>query len=571
MKESYEVDWEALKGRPLARFWRLLHADRKDIFYLYVYAILNGLIQLTLPLGIQAIINLITGGQVSTSWAILVTIVILGIAVTGGLQIMMLAVTENLQQRIFTRSAFEFAFRIPRLRLEAIFDKYAPELMNRFFDTLALQKGLSKILLDFSRAGLQIFFSLILLSFYHPFFVAFGLALLVVLVLIFWFTGPQGFKTSLVESKVKYKIAHWLEEMARNIGTFKLAGETDLVMSRTDSLVTDYLISRKKHFRVLLVKYGLIVGFKTIVASGLLILGSLLVINNQMNIGQFVAAEIVIILLLGSVEKLILSLEVIYDVLTAVEKIGEVTDIPLENEEGRPFTEVDNYKGMEVQLRDLSFTYPGGNEPVLKNLNLHIRDGEKVCITGLDGSGKSTLLQVMGGLYEEFEGSVSYNGIPLGNLDLTNLRTYMGDSLSHEHLFEGNVEENISMGRKGVTFHNIVETAKLVGVLDYIQELPEGFNTQIVAGGKEFPKTVVRKLILARSLVCEPRILFLKDFLIGFAKEERETFINMLTGPDHKWTLVAVSQDPYFMKHCDRIIEMVDGRLIEHQSSESFE
>ena len=201
--------------RPLKRLLRLLAIDRRDILFVYLYAAVNGLVALSLPLGIQAIIGLILAGRVSTSWIILTVIVTAGVALSGLLQVVQLSITEVLQQRIFTRSAFEFAYRIPRFKTEAMRGIYAPELVNRFFDTLNVQKGLSKLLLDFTASGLQILFGLILLSFYHPFFIFFGVFLAALLGAIVYWTGPKGLKTSLKESSDKYRVAHWLQELAR--------------------------------------------------------------------------------------------------------------------------------------------------------------------------------------------------------------------------------------------------------------------------------------------------------------------------------------------------------------------
>jgi ABC-type bacteriocin/lantibiotic exporter with double-glycine peptidase domain len=323
------------KLHPLDRFWRLLKPDQKEIRNVYVYSIFNGLVALSLPLGIQAIINLIQGGQVSTSWIVLLIFVVAGVGVTGVLQIFQLRITENLQQKIFTRAAFEFAYRIPRIRFESLYREYAPELMNRFFDTMSVQKGLPKILIDFSAATLQVIFGLILLSFYHPFFIVFSLVLVLLVYAIFYFTAKRGLETSLDESKYKYKMAHWLEELARTGTTFKLAGKTDLPLSTTDIHVGNYLKAREFHFRVLVQQYSLMVVFKVIVATGLLAIGGILVMEQLMNIGQFVAAEIIILLIMNSVEKLILSFETIYDVLTALEKMGQVTDKELEQTKHR--------------------------------------------------------------------------------------------------------------------------------------------------------------------------------------------------------------------------------------------
>ncbi|MBK7871060.1 MAG: ATP-binding cassette domain-containing protein [Saprospiraceae bacterium] len=548
---------------PLQRFFRLLALDKKDIYYIYIYAIFGGLINLALPLGIQAIIGLIAGGAISASLILLVTIVTAATALSGILVVMQLTVTETIQRRIFVRSAFEFAFRIPRLKLDAMTKYYPPELVNRFFDTLTVQKGLPKLLMDFSSAVLNIFFGLILISFYHPFFVFFGMALLIILFIIFRFTSPNGLKTSLKESKYKYEVAHWLEELARAMNTFKLAGNTPLSLNNTDDLVCNYLDNRKKHFRILLTQYGSIVGFKTIVTASLLFLGSFLVIDNQINIGQFVAAEIVVILVMNSVEKLILSMDNVYDVLTALEKLGSVTDLPVEEEGGLPFEEIDTKKGIQLNINDLYFKYDDAERPTLDHLSLQVEAGEKLCIAGYNGSGKSTLIQIIAGLFSNFEGNVNYNGFPMKNLDLSSLRHHIGDTSSQESIFKGTIIQNISLGHPDVKLEDIIRATEQVGLSDYIQRLPNGYNTMLQPEGKNIPQNIRAKIILARSVVSKPQLLAMESFLNNLEQIDRSAITEFLTAADKPWTLIAVTDDPMFASKCQRILIMEEGKIIE--------
>ena len=149
---------------PFQKFIAMLAEDRRDILYLYLYALFYALVNLSLPLGVQAIVGLIQAGTVSTSWVILSALVTIGVIVGGILQVLQLSISEILQQRIFTRAAFEFTYRIPRFQNQSIRGTYPPELINRFFDTLNVQKGLSKMLMDFSASTLQIVIGLILLA-----------------------------------------------------------------------------------------------------------------------------------------------------------------------------------------------------------------------------------------------------------------------------------------------------------------------------------------------------------------------------------------------------------------------
>ncbi len=549
-----------LTGKPLKRFFRLLSLERREISHIYLYAIFSGLIYLSLPLGIQAIISLVLANELSSSWVLLVAVVTLGTLVVGGLQLMQISITEMIQQQVFARGSLEIAYRVPRIKMEALTKYYAPELINRFFDILTIQKGLPKILIDLSTASLQILFGLILLSFYHAFFVLFGMVLVFILFLIFRFTGPRGLVTSLEESNQKYQVVYWLEEVARTLSSFKLAGKTDLALRKTDELVSNYLDARKAHFKVLIFQFGNIVVFKTIVTAGLLLLGSILLIQREMNVGQFVASEIIIILVINSVEKLILSMETIYDVLTAVEKVAKITDMPLEQHDGRDFGELTTGDGIALKLQELNFKFPGEHKISLNEISVEIRAGAKICVAGESGSGKSTLLSVLSGLYESYEGAIVYNEIPLSNLNKTSLRSYIGDCLSQKNLFRGSIMENITMGKPEIMLSDVMWSLERVGLTRYMQSLSAGLDSQIVPESPQMPQGISRKLILARCLAKRPELLVMDDFFSIWEYEERKRLCEFLTC-DEMQTVVAVSNEAAYASRCDQIIVLNQGGI----------
>ena len=392
---------------PLKRFYDLLKLDRKDVTQIFFYAIFAGLISLSLPLGIQAIINFIQSGRISASWIVLIVLVVFGVALVGILSLMQLRITENLQQKIFVRSSFEFAARLPKIKFEEMYNKYPPELANRFFDTMSIQKGTSKLLIDFSAALLQITFGLILLSLYHPYFIVFGILLFLLLYFIFRFSYNSSLETSLKESKFKYKVASWLQEIARNNISFRNELNFDYALQKNDNLVTDYLHYREKHFNIIKRQFGQLIVFKMIITMSLLSIGGFLVINQQMNIGQFVAAEIIILLVINSVEKIILGLESFYDVLTSVEKIGRVTDMNLEAVSESDYTSC--YSNILLETENLEFKFPDSKNNILDRISLKINQGEKIVINGQNGSGKTTLIRVLSGLLQQTSGSFYIN------------------------------------------------------------------------------------------------------------------------------------------------------------------
>lgn len=542
---------------PFQKFIAMLSQDRKDIIYLYAYALFYAIVNLSLPLGVQAIIGLIQAGTVSTSWIILSAVVTAGVIIGGILQILQLSISEILQQRIFTRAAFEFTYRIPRFQNASIRGQYPPELINRFFDTLNVQKGLSKILMDFSASSLQIIIGLILLSTYHPFFITFGVALIIVLIAILYYTGPRGLDSSMQESTYKYKIAHWLKEIARTMDTFKRAGHTELPLERTDELVNSYLEHRKRHWKVLIFQYANIVGFKAFVTLGLLIIGGLLVIQNEINVGQFVASEIVIILIINSAEKLILTMEPIYDVLTAVEKMSTVTNIPLEEDQGAMlFDTIDTGMGASVEFKDLSYMSEDGSRAILNNLSFKIPSGARAVITGPNGSGKSTLLRLLAVQYEPTHGTVSFNGYPSGNLNTADLRYHVGDCFLSENLFEGTLIENITLGRPEIELSDVNWAVKGLGLEEFIKSLPNGYESMVGPTARPLSSSLVERILLARAIVVKPRLLLLDDIFHLFDPKERKSIVEFIWAPTQPWTLVAASNLPTVKENSSLTIEL---------------
>jgi ABC-type bacteriocin/lantibiotic exporter with double-glycine peptidase domain len=545
--------------KPLWRFKNLLSLERKDIYQVYVYAFFNGVVNLSLPLGIQAIVNLIQGGQISTSWYILVALVIIGVALTGILQLLQLRIVENLAQRIFSNASFEFALRIPKIKFEAFRNYYGPDLANRFFDTLTIQKSLPKILIDFSLGIFQVIVGLIVLSLYHPFFIIFSVLLVIIVYLIIAATGPKGLQTSIQESSAKYKIAFWLEEIARSKLSFKLASDNKLGLSKTDDNVDAYLTAREDHFGVIISQSIYLIIFKVLVAAGLLITGSILVFNEQMNIGQFVAAEIIIILIIASVEKIIKTIESIYDILTALEKIGFVFDKPLDVHNGLTLKESDD--SFSIAVENLSYRYDDAAINVLENVNFEIPVNSSAVISGPPSSGKSTILKLLSGILEPADGIIKYNGFPLKSLDFENLKREIGFYTSNSEIFHGTVLENISMGRERATPERINRAIEITGLSPYLSKMPMGYQSFIDPEGNKIPSNVQNRILLARALATNPRLLILEDPFDHVTQQDKAQLIKALTAKENRWHIVVVSVDEKWKDYIPHVIHLNNGKV----------
>ncbi|MFM1821142.1 MAG: hypothetical protein RLZZ402_1501 [Bacteroidota bacterium] len=492
---------------PLKRVQALIQEHKKEVTSIYLFSILGGIVNLSLPLGVQTIIGLVMGATMVTSIYVLIFLVVLGVFLMGLFQINQMKIIESIQQKIFAHYAYDFADKIPQLDLKQMDKYHIPEKVNRFFDTLNIQKGFAKLLLDIPVATVQIVFGIILLSLYHPLFIILGVILLILLALILYYTSQKGIETSIEESNYKYGVAGFFGEIARTIKTFKFSQGSDLNLIRTDENVMGYLGARTKHFRVLLFQYKSLLFFKVALTTLMLTLGSYLLINQQLNVGEFVAAEIVIMLVIGAVEKLITSLDSAYDVITGLEKLASVTDNPLET--GGDL-ELNSNIGLEIEMKNFSFEFEPG-KPVLNSINLHIEPGEKIQLSGPAGSGKSILMRVLTGNYIDFKGTLLINKVPIKNYNLQSLRKHTGILLQNQEIFDGSVWENISLGNKEISPSLILATADKLGFSDFLNHFPLGFDTEIEPLGKKTPQTIVKKILLLRALCGDRKLLILEN------------------------------------------------------------
>lgn len=545
----------------LDKFFKIIRLEKKEVTAIYFYAILSGVIQLTLPLGIQTIINFSQAAagtaNLPVSIILLIFIVLIGILVSGILQVNQMKIVEKIEQSIFAKFSLDFANKIPKIDSKELNNDHLPELMNRFFEVINLQKGLSKILLDIPLAVIQIVFGLVLLSFYNSTFIILGLLLILLLYFIFNYTSKKGLIASYNESENKYEVASWLEEIARSYKTFKISSQNNFHLKRTDDLVKDYLVSKTKHFEILKFQYWSLIVFKLLISAMMLIIGAVLLINQQLNIGQFIAAEIVILLILGAVEKLILNLEVAYNILTGVEKLNVINDKKSEVQGQTSF--VSNHNGIALEVQNLNFKFDE-NKPLLENISFNIPAGAKVCVMGDGGSGKSILLELIGGTLKNFEGVINVNTIPINNLNQKEYRKNIGIFYNEQDIFEGTLYENICMGNESITPADIMKHAEMLEIKEFISLLPEGLYTPLQPTGKGLSTIMAKKILLLRAIVHQPELLVLDEpFELAGAESSKKISKYLIDLPNT--TCMIVSGYIPFAKRADLIIWLEKGQI----------
>ncbi len=529
----------------------LLKVYRKEIISIYILVALGGLLQLSVPLGIQAILGFVTAGRFSVSITVLIGLVLLGVFLNGLLNVREQQILEKIKQHFFVATSFRFSEHLPSVDVERTDGEYMPEKVNRFFDVVGIQKSLEKILLDMPTSVIQIVFGIILLSFYHPLFIAFGFALLVVLLLIVRLTSTKGLNSALATSSYKYKMAAWLQEIARTINTFKFTTEAKPHLAKTNFFVNGYLENRTGFFKILLTQFWSLIAFKVLIVAGMLILGSLLLVNNQINIGQFVAADIVIITIMNAVEKLISTLSAVYEAAVSAEKLSQVTDLPVENGGSILLPESDT--PLRITLQNVAYKYPDGKQ-ALNQVTSDIPAGSLVQIKGKSGSGKSTLLRLLTGGYQNFDGVILINGIPIRNYDLLSLRSQMGILQGKQDIFDGTILDNILMGDSTIPMEQVNEVAAVTGLLDFVNKSKEGYFTQIKQQGIRLPKHIWKSILISRALLTANNLLLMEDPFSELDKKYAMLITDYIKNK-LRCTAVIVAEDDGITPNFDQVIE----------------
>lgn len=543
---------------PWVRLKTLLNAESTNLWVALIYSAAIGVLTLVLPITVQAIVNSVAFGTVLQPLFFLTLLVLIALLFNVLLQGYRAWVVEVIQRKIFVRIANDTTLRLVRMRTETLENKHAPELVNRFLDVVTVQKAAASLLVDGLSVFMQTVIGMILLAVYHPWLLAFDVLLLVFIAVILFPLGSGAIATAVKESKCKYTLVAWLEEIARNQISFKSAAGSSFAISTTANHVQAYLEYRSKHFRILLRQILGSFFLQALASSVLLGVGGWLVIGRQLTLGQLVAAEIVVALVVSGFTKFGKHLETFYDLMAATDKLGYLSDLELEKTEGELLPRAP--QGVELRLNEVSVVLPGRGS-VLDKLTLEVPSGARIGIAGSTGQGKSTLLDLVYGSRTPRSGYVEIDGRDLRDLQLGELRDQIA-MVREAEIFEGTIFQNLNLGRNNLTSLDAREALSKVGLFESIMALPEGVNTKLQTGGLPLSPGQRIQLEIARALVHNPRLLVIDEALDALDDlPMRGQLLETIFRRESPWTLIVVSDSAEILSLCDQIYELKLGKL----------
>lgn len=536
-----------------------MRADRNDMLLVLLYAVVTSIVGLSIPVTVQAMVNTVAFGAVIQPIIVLALLVFAALTIAALFRALQARVVETIQERVFARTALELSHRLPRVDASVRDHAHGPELVNRFFDVLTVQKAGATLLVDGSALALQTLVGMVVLAFYHPYLLAFDALLVLAMVFLFAGLGRGAAHTAIVESKTKYAVAAWLQETMRHSVLFKGTGGEEFARRRAYDLTQSYLGARRAHFRVLFRQIVGALALQVIFSSVLIAMGGFLVLQKQLTLGQLVAAELIVAGVLASFSKVGKQLESLYDILASFDKLGHLLDLPHEDEGSTSFPE--GRRGpASLEVKDVSFRY--GGRGVLDNASLVVRSGERVALLGPNGSGKSTLMNLVYGLRAPDSGVIEIDGETVHTLKVRSLREHVGMVQGIE-IFEGSILDNVIAGRPHITTADARGALEHVGLWDEIKGWRDGADTQLTSYGSRLSLGQARKLVLARAVVAKPRLLVLDESLDELDVRSRETVTRFLFDADRPWTVIVTTHDEATLRHCTRAVTLENGRFHE--------
>jgi len=537
---------------------RLLSDERRDVITISMYAVMVSLFSLVIPLASQGIIDAVSLGTFTNQLVILCGAISVGLLLYGVFTMLQYYTVDILQRRLFAATGLEIAYRLPMMKRSALEGEYGPALVNRFFDVITMQKSLAKILLDGLSYSLVAVASLMLLFVYSPFFLIIGLLAVLFTPVLIWGLGRNGLKTSIMESSTKYAMAHWLEDLSRCHQSFKLNSTSSYVHARTDRLASNYVRRRADHFRVFGRQLASAAIFRAIIVGIALGIGGFLVTRGDITLGQFVAAELVIVSLTSAGFNLVKLFEQGYDLLTAISKILHVTDKPLESVGGEPMPEPSG--PAHVRVQQLTVTYESGRR-ALDGVSFDIKPGTHVSVLGESGAGKTTLSRSLVRLHAPDGGRITLDGHDISRLNLQSYRQAVRLALSADELFKGSIEDNITMGRT-YTYPELEEALHMAHLEEDVLNLPQGLQTPVTSAGLEFPQGFVRRMMIARAIIGRPRVLILDEAFNGIEEPVKQKLVERIYSHE-AWTLISVvDDDPMTIQRSDHVVVLDSGQVV---------
>jgi ABC-type bacteriocin/lantibiotic exporter with double-glycine peptidase domain len=522
--------------RPLRSLWALLRPELKDVGAIVCLSAVAGLLMLSIPVTAQQLVRAVTFASVYQPIVILSLLLLMLLGFTAALQAVQAFVAEVIQRRMFVRTAATVAGRLPHAAASNWQDGHPPELVNRFLEIALVQKIVASLLVDGVSIVLTTLIGMTVMAFYHPFLLGYDVVLLGLLTAVIFGFGRAGVTTAITESKAKYALQAWLEDLARCPSIFRTPNVALWGTQRTDALCAEYLVARRSHFRILLRQIVLILSLQAIATTSLLGLGGYLVLQEQLTLGQLVAAELIVAAIVSSFAKLLKHLESWYDLLASVDKLAHLLGIPLESQQGLIGLSPSGPARLQFPSALPADPLRPGEESLIE-----VSPGECVALCGWSDADIEQLCSLLRGEASANASCVLIDGIDVFDLRPDVLRSHVVVVRDLEFL-DATIAENIHLNRPEVLEDRVLWLVENLGLGNDLRRRRIALTSPMTPSGWPLMWSERLRLVLARTLAGQPRLVFVEHLLDGLAEDELERVAGVLKAVSKHTTILVATE-----------------------------
>ncbi len=521
---------------------KILYSDRNFLYSVIIYSVIISILGVAVPISVQLLINSVSFTAMIQPVIVLGMLLLFLLIFSGTLNALQIYTVEIFQRRIIASMSAKLCTRLLNADIKKMEEANMPELINRFFDVVTLQKTVPKFLVKTISFLFQAAIGLILVSLYHPFFLLFSAIFIFSLYLIYVKYFKKACITAFLESRRKYDIVASFEDLANNTPMFKSQNGQDYAKFKIDELTRRYITDRKSHFKNLFSQTILLLILYAISSTALLILGGYLVLKGELTIGQLVAAELILSAILYSTSHLSRDFENMYDLIAACEKLSVFFNIPIQKER------LD--KPIIKEFKNIHFDNISSKEDPDTVINLKILSGKNYLIHEKSQQTQKFLVNTMFDFERPAVGEVKIDNQDLYSYNMANFRNQV-KIINNKPLMEGTLLENLTFGRQDIQKGQINQILQDLGLDKKINQFPENLNLRIIPTGWPLNEEEVVLIKIAHALIFDAQIIIVNEILDIMNFDLRQKILEYIT-KNSSATVI------YFSNHKDDNIKIFD-------------
>jgi putative ABC transport system ATP-binding protein len=514
-----------------------VYKDKSFFFYIISYAIVIAIINLSMPISIQLLINSIA------NTALIQPILIIGIILTfllgfsAILSVMQKHLLEIYKQNSFVRLSSEIFIKSIDTEHQEFKRSNTGYLSSHYFDIFNIQHSASLLVMEGFISFLQILICFILSSLYHPYFMVMNIIALVIIWLSWAIFKNNAIKYSIERSESKYKVFGWLNDIFRLNSCFKSKAAKNYALDKSFNLINDYIIKRKNYWKISLSQLSILTLLYVALAITLFIVGSILVIKGQLSLGQLIAAEILYNVALFSSSKLSNYFDLYYSLVASADELDhlfELTDEKKSQNKVHGITETDCEH--ILTLSNLKYTDYSNN---VYTFNFKVKKFSNNLIVSDDDEQRNILLGLISNIIRPKSGQIEFYNYQYSDFNEQELRNHLW-VIDNSDIFSCTIYEYLTHGYNEVSDTVINKVLELTLLKDLFYNLPDALQTKLIGNGFPLHNNHIIQLKLARAILHQPKILIITDILYKISYNVQLNIFNYIKNHT-KITLLHIS------------------------------